>query len=143
MEKIENLFINNHGFTLIELMIVIVILGIIVSIGLPGINAIRNDAKINAIKNELRSLQSTLELYAANHNQYPAEINITDSDKNFNKLNGSYYYQTKNNGQKYAVWYTYINENGNNALIKITSESGLSFSTGNNSFTTNSVPGGY
>lgn len=63
---------NNKGFTLIELMVVIAIIGILTSIGLvsfSGARAKANDAKRRA---DLKTLQTALEGYYNDNNAYPS-----------------------------------------------------------------------
>ncbi len=53
-----------NAFTLIELMIVIVIIGILVSIALPNFVAMQDRAKISSVKSNMRAYQIMLEIYA-------------------------------------------------------------------------------
>lgn len=49
---------NKKGFTLVELMIVVVILGILVAIAVPIYNSFTTDAQANADDANIRTLQS-------------------------------------------------------------------------------------
>jgi len=51
---------SNHGFTLIELVIIAVVLGVIASIAIPRIGAIIGTSKTNTTKDEMRRLKIAL-----------------------------------------------------------------------------------
>jgi prepilin-type N-terminal cleavage/methylation domain-containing protein len=55
------------GFTLIELMVVIVIIGILVSIALPNFVAAQDRAKIASLKLNMHTLQYAAEMYAIDY----------------------------------------------------------------------------
>lgn len=52
------------GFTLVELMMVIVIIGILVAIALPNYIGSQNRAKVSSVKSNMHTLQTTIETYA-------------------------------------------------------------------------------
>ena len=54
---------TQSGFTLIELMVVIVILGILITIGLNALNTVINRARIADIKANMHTMQTMLEIY--------------------------------------------------------------------------------
>lgn len=54
---------NKKGFTLVELLIVIVILGIIAMIALPNIFEMINESKINGYKKYEKTLIDNIEMY--------------------------------------------------------------------------------
>ena len=53
-----SLFRNDHGFTLIEIIIVIAVIGIIFSVAAPAYQDLQLDAKRNACKSALGGLRS-------------------------------------------------------------------------------------
>ena len=55
---------SKKGFTLIELMVVIVIIGILVAIALPNFIAAQDRAKLSSVKANAHTLQTILETYA-------------------------------------------------------------------------------
>lgn len=63
---------SQTGFTLIEMLIVIVILGILAAIIIPQIGLSTSDAKLTALKANLSAMRSSLEVYNYQHNgTYP------------------------------------------------------------------------
>lgn len=68
------------GFTLIEMLIVIVILGILAMIIIPQITVSTEDAKISTLKTNLTTVRSAIEYYYYNHaNTYPGAIKTDGS----------------------------------------------------------------
>ncbi|HMB69609.1 MAG TPA: prepilin-type N-terminal cleavage/methylation domain-containing protein [bacterium] len=59
---------GERGFTLIELMIVVVIIGVLVSIGLPQYNNMTSQARVAAVKNNMHTLQIAVEDFASRSN---------------------------------------------------------------------------
>lgn len=58
---------NKKGFTLVELILVVVILGIISVIVFPGIMKSLNQSKVNSAKSIEKVLRENLELYNIDH----------------------------------------------------------------------------
>jgi prepilin-type N-terminal cleavage/methylation domain-containing protein len=66
------------GFTLIEMLIVIILLGILAAIIIPQVSVTTDDAKLSALKSDLTSMRNAIELYYVQHNNvYPGEHDIT------------------------------------------------------------------
>lgn len=70
-----------RGFTLVEVLIVVVILGILAATVLPQFTSASEDAKESALVQDLQMLRSQIELYKFQHNgKYPAQ-GLVDSAK--------------------------------------------------------------
>ena len=64
----------HRGFTLVELLIVVIILAILAAIVIPQFSGATVDAKEAALDSNLAALRSAIELYRVQHNNtYPAE----------------------------------------------------------------------
>jgi prepilin-type N-terminal cleavage/methylation domain-containing protein len=63
------------GFTLVELLIVVIILAILAAIVVPQFSSSTEDAKLATLDTNLASLRTTLEVYKAQHgNTYPGQL---------------------------------------------------------------------
>lgn len=63
--------IYSRGFTLIELMVVIVILGILAAIIAPRIVGRADEAKVTEAKVQISNLETALKMYRLDNGQYP------------------------------------------------------------------------
>ena len=62
---------DESGFTLIELMLVVVVLGVLAGIAVPRMGGVRDQADESAVKSNLRAMQSSLEMYYVQEGEYP------------------------------------------------------------------------
>jgi general secretion pathway protein G len=61
-----------RGFTLVEILIVVIILGILAAIVIPQFTNASNDARKSSLTSQLQTLRSQIQLYALQHlDQYP------------------------------------------------------------------------
>ena len=66
---------NNKGFTLIEIMLVVVIIGILAAIVVPNFVGQSNVARVNAAKGEMASIATALGLFEINKGRFPDSLN--------------------------------------------------------------------
>ncbi|MDI6831023.1 MAG: prepilin-type N-terminal cleavage/methylation domain-containing protein [Actinomycetota bacterium] len=65
---------RQEGFTLIELMIVILIIGILVGIAVPVFLSARSSAEKRTCESNMRTIKSAANVYAATHETYPTSL---------------------------------------------------------------------
>jgi len=70
---------DQSGFTLIEMLIVVILLGILAMIIIPQIGVTTDDAKLNTLRTDLSALRNAVELYYVQHkNTYPGTVLAAD-----------------------------------------------------------------
>lgn len=67
----RNLPGNNGGFTLIEVMVVVVILGILASVVVQRVMDRPDEARVTKVKQDILALESALNLYRLDNHVYP------------------------------------------------------------------------
>jgi len=67
--------VRKSGFTLVEILIVVIILGILAAIIIPQFTDASTEAKTSSMNSNLQTLQSQFELYKVQHNDvYPWDV---------------------------------------------------------------------
>jgi general secretion pathway protein G len=61
-----------HGFTLIELMVVVVIIGVLAALIVPSVLNRAEEAKVTAAKTDIGQLMQALKLYKLDNGRYPS-----------------------------------------------------------------------
>ena len=74
---------KRKGFTLVELLVVVLILGALAAIAVPRIIGGATTAKINACNTNIDLLNSQIELYYINTGAYPASLAALTGDANY------------------------------------------------------------
>ncbi len=72
LQEIKNLK-NEKGFTIVELLIVIVVIGILAAIVIVAFNGVQNQARVTGFKSDIASITKMAEAYNADEstNGYP------------------------------------------------------------------------
>ena len=103
------------GFTLIEMMIVIVVIAILIGVLLPQFRGTQDEAAIQRSRSELRTIATALEsYYIHNNNSFPSALSSlttvipriisTIPDDPFRTGSTDYTYATSSNGSYYVVY---------------------------------------
>ena len=78
---------SRKGFTLIEILIVVIILGILAAIVIPQFTNASDDARKSSTASQLQTLRSAVELYKLQHgDSYPTSDGTTAGTWNWTKL---------------------------------------------------------
>jgi general secretion pathway protein G len=68
----QNSRVNNRGFTLIEIMVVIVILALLAALVGPKLIGRTDDAKVTDTKVQIKNMETALKLYKMDTGSYPS-----------------------------------------------------------------------
>jgi general secretion pathway protein G len=71
MERKRQILTNNRGFTLIEIMVVVVILGILAAIVVPRLLSRPDQARVTKAKTDIKGLESSLGLFKLDNGYFP------------------------------------------------------------------------
>ena len=74
---------NRKGFTLVELLVVVLILGALVTLAIPRITGSAFNARVNACRTNVDRINSQIELYYQNEDTWPLNFNDLTNDPNY------------------------------------------------------------
>ena len=80
---------SNKGFTLVEILIVVIILGILASIVVAQFTNVRGSTSDTALKDDLRWLRSAVQLYQIEHGRLPTLASFDGQMTQFTDMNGT------------------------------------------------------
>jgi prepilin-type N-terminal cleavage/methylation domain-containing protein len=65
---------RRSGFTLVELLIVVVVIGILASIAIPRFSRMRDKSLVATVTSDLKNLASSQEIYLSDNHAYAATL---------------------------------------------------------------------
>ena len=74
IDRIRTKQANDEGFTLVEMLIVIVVLGILAGITVFGVSTFRSDAQASSCKADVKTVGTAAEAFKAKTGGYPTSI---------------------------------------------------------------------
>lgn len=86
----QNTYVKKHGFTIVELLIVIVVVAILAAISIAAYTNINNRAYDSAIQSDLSQMSKTVKLFNAEHGRYPTREEFFSGDLDFKVSKSTY-----------------------------------------------------
>ncbi|HHH76604.1 MAG TPA: prepilin-type N-terminal cleavage/methylation domain-containing protein [Phycisphaerae bacterium] len=70
---------KNEAFTLVEILIVVIILGILAAIVIPQFTSAADDAQNSRLASDRQAVRAQIELFKCEHGYYPGYVAASDS----------------------------------------------------------------
>ena len=99
------------GFTLIEMLVVIAILGLLATVGLGSFQSSQMKSRDTQRKNDLNQIQKALELYYNDNGKYPLTADFPGAGGSWQDANGTIYMKLVPADPKYSVYF-YLSNDG-------------------------------
>ena len=123
-EKIKHLFKkiyrNQKGFTLVELMVVVIILGVLAGVAVPQYLGRTKDAKINATATTIKAMQGAINVWTADSNggngKYPKANDTVAETKGIDDALKDAAITWIGTKDPWGNWYTYTTTASDGAL---------------------------
>lgn len=121
---------KQFGFTIVELLIVIVVIGILAAITIVAYNGVQGRANDTTVQADLNNFAKRLAMYQVDNGAYPVTLSITLGIKfsrdAYSTAQNNIYYCADVNGAAYAL--TAMSKSGK--MYVVSSASGLAAYTG-------------
>jgi prepilin-type N-terminal cleavage/methylation domain-containing protein len=99
---------SQTGFTLVELMVVIIIIGILIAIALPNFVNAQQRARMGALKTNAHTLQVSVEAYQVTHSFYPDSADELEALDAYQVFSNPFFpqYRGKATSSGHGAWWT-------------------------------------
>ncbi len=105
-----NSFKKDNGFTMVELLIVIIIIAVLTAIAIPSYIIINNRAKETATETEMNNIAKALEIYITDKHLYPSQDDFPDALKTAEIMTNF------SGNDTWGIAYNYTSDSGSYAL---------------------------
>ncbi|MGM3192501.1 type II secretion system major pseudopilin GspG [Dickeya dadantii subsp. dieffenbachiae] len=98
----------HQGFTLMEVMVVILIIGLMATLVIPNIMGSKQRANIQKAKADISAIENALEMYHLDHNRFPEEnegLSALTAEGNSENLSGGYVHDLPKDPWGHAYYY--------------------------------------
>lgn len=105
---------NNQGFTLIEMLVVVAIVGLLSAVVVVGLTGAREKARDSRRIADIREIQNELELNYTSGSGYPSPVNGHAPGEPEDPQGSFYLYETTNGGFSYMLGVSLETEENSN-----------------------------